>query len=417
MTIHYGWKIAVTMFIFTVYAQTFRSTTTVFIMPIHDELGYSIWEISSAASTNLVIYGLTVPLSGLAINMFGPRVVIQNCCLIISLGVLLVPFFPAHLTLIWGFMVGPALGLSIVAPNMMATRFFDQKRGLVVGILGGAVAAGQLLFLPPMVWVTERFGWRATSYLFAASGLPMAGLARYVLVEWPEDVGATPYGSTSSYKREITPKPPFLMALATYTQNTFLKPIRTWTFWVLTVSFGLCGWTTLGIIQTHMIPTGIEHEMPPMLSASLLTVVGLMDLVGTTLSGILTDKVQEPKYLLSTYYLLRGIANIAIPFMMGPTLSWPLIANIVFLGLDYIAAMPPTFAIATRKFGAAVGPPIFGWILGAHMIGAAIGAGSAGYMHDYFGTYDGAWYFSGVMAIFAGLIVLTIPGKETHYLI
>ena len=49
---------------------------------------------------------------------------------------------------------------ALVLGATIAARWFVARRGLVVGILTASVATGQLVFLPLLASLTDRFGWR-----------------------------------------------------------------------------------------------------------------------------------------------------------------------------------------------------------------------------------------------------------------
>ncbi len=83
-------------------------------------------------------------------------------------------------------------------------------------------------------------------------------------------------------------------------------------------------------------------------AGSLLAIMGLFDLVGTTASGWLTDRV-DPRKLLFAYYGVRGLSLIYLPFADFSFYGLSLFA--VFYGLDWIATVPPTVALANKAFG------------------------------------------------------------------
>ena len=69
-----------------------------------------------------------------------------------------------QLTLLWGVLVGAGTGVtSMVLAAVVATRWFDERRGLVLGVLSAANATGQLVFLPLLASLVESSGWRAAA--------------------------------------------------------------------------------------------------------------------------------------------------------------------------------------------------------------------------------------------------------------
>ena len=113
----------------------------------------------------------------------------------------------------------------------------------------------------------------------------------------------------------------------------------------------------------------MDHGISEVTAASLLAVIGVFDLVGTLCSGWLTDRY-DPRWLLFWYYGLRGLSLLALPFVIGSA-NLGMVAFVVFYGLDWVATVPPTVAITAQTFGRERVGVIFGWIFGAHQLGAA----------------------------------------------
>jgi predicted MFS family arabinose efflux permease len=135
-----------------------------------------------------------------------------------------------------------------------------------------------------------------------------------------------------------------------------------------------------------------------------MAAMGVLDILGTTGSGYLTDRY-DPRKLLYIYYTGRGLSLLILPAALsaeGPTLT----AFTIFYGLDWIATVPPTVALVTRRFGREVGLVAYGWIFGSHQIGAAAAALAAGWVRDGSGTYNGVFYVSSVLCFLAALMLI-----------
>ena len=102
----------------------------------------------------------------------------------------------------------------------------------------------------------------------------------------------------------------------------------------------------------------------------------------TTASGWLTDRY-DPRRLLAIYYGFRGLSLIALPFIEFDTVSLTIFA--IFYGLDWIATVPPTVRLTNESFGPVDGTIIFGWVMVAHQIGAAVAAYGAGVIREQAG--------------------------------
>jgi len=164
-------------------------------------------------------------------------------------------------------------------------------------------------------------------------------------------------------------------------------------FWILFFTFFICGASTNGLIGAHLIPAAHDHGIPETRAASLLALMGLCDLVGTTAAGWMSDR-WDSRYLLGAYYGLRGLSLLFLPFALAGT-SPSLFAFAVWYGLDWIATVPPTLRLANEAFGRTRAPIVFGWIGGGHQLGAASIAMIAGALRVSTGRYDWAFFGSG----------------------
>jgi predicted MFS family arabinose efflux permease len=160
-------------------------------------------------------------------------------------------------------------------------------------------------------------------------------------------------------------------------------------------------------VSSGVITPGRRHHHFRGAAGGLLAIMGLFDLVGTTASGWLTDRL-DPRKLLFAYYGLRGLSLIYLPF--ANFTFFGLSSFAVFYGLDWIATVPPTLAIANRAFGTKKAPILFGWISANHQVGAAAAAFFAGASGTATGSYLDSFVIAGFVAV-AALLALTIGTK------
>jgi predicted MFS family arabinose efflux permease len=150
----------------------------------------------------------------------------------------------------------------------------------------------------------------------------------------------------------------------------------------------------------------MDHGMPEVHAAGLLAMMGIFDLVGTTASGWLSDRYSN-RWLLFTYYGLRGLSLLFLPQAFDPT-THRLSIFAVFYGLDWIATVPPTIALTAKIFGTRNVGLMFGWVVAAHQVGAATIAYLAGFIRSIDGSYDLAFFLSGAACLAAAFGVLFI---------
>ena len=411
--IHRAWLVAAVTFLVLLAAAAFRSSFGVMVVPLEDEFGWSRTATSLAVSVNLVFYGVTAPFAAALMERFGVRRIISAAMVLIALGVGLTVVMTAswQLVLLWGVVVGLGVGTTaLVFGALIANRWFVEKRGLVLGILGTAFATGQLAFLPLISATIASAGWRTAALGIAGLCLLTVPLVLLVLRDRPSDVGLRPYGATGPLTEEERSRNTTGNGweAAGRAITALREASRTGVFWLLAGTFFICGWTTNGIISTHFVPAMHDHGIGATTAAGLLAIVGVFDIIGTIGSGWLTDRF-NPRLLLFVYYGLRGIALLALPMIIGPDVAPPLIVVMVLFGLDWVATVPPTVTLCREAFGVERGAIVFGWVYAAHMIGGAAAATASGLMRSMTGDYLSAWILAGVLAIAAAFACLAIP--------
>lgn len=402
---HYAWVVAGVTFLTLLAAQGFRSTIGVFVVPLQEEFGWGRDDVSLAIAVNLVCYGLMAPFAAALVDRLGPRRVMVVALGAVGAGSALTVGMTAlwQLDLIWGPVIGMATGaISIPLSAMVAIRWFVARRGLVTGLLTGAFATGNLVFLPLLAWITDTRGWQWAAGLvavFAALIIPVVAL---LMRDHPEDVGVLPYGADAPPAPRDTPP-----------GNTFTTPllvlrgaVRVRDFWLLAGTFFICGWTTNGAVQSHFMPAAHDHAIPEVTAAGLLAVIGVFDVIGATASGWLTDRV-DPRRLLFVYYSLRGMSlALLVPLFSAP--GWTLLAFAVVYGLDWVATVPPTVVLTQAAFGRERAGVVFGWVFCSHMLGGAAAAWLAGAAREALGDYLLAFTAAGMMGVAAAFASLFI---------
>ncbi|MEV7774937.1 MFS transporter [Kitasatospora sp. NPDC086791] len=406
--VHYAWVVAGVALLVLLGSAGFRSTPSLMMDALHNEFGWSLGTISAATSVNLTLYGLTAPFAAALMDRFGVRLVVVCALLTISVGSGLTMLMrqPWQLVLCWGVLVG--LGSGSMAGAFATTitgRWFRARQGLVTGVLTAAGAAGNLVFLPVGAWLVEHHGWRSAVVVVSLAASAVAVPVLLLMRERPADVGLLPYGAT-----EAPPAPVTDGRALTRSLRVLRTAARARAFWLLAGSFAICGATTAGLVGTHFIPAAHDHGMPVTTAAGLLALIGVFDVAGTVFSGWLTDRV-EARVLLTVYYGLRGLSLLLLPQLLAGSLRPPILAFVIFYGLDWVATVPPTVALCRRHFGEDA-PIVFGWVLAGHQIGAAVVAGLAGLARDALGNYDLTWYGAGALcAVAVGLCLALRPDR------
>jgi MFS family permease len=407
---YYGWFVVSLCFLTTLISAGVRSSPSVLIHPLESEFGWSRALIASAISMNLLLFGVAAPISGFLLDRYGPRKVMLGSLLLLITGVsgtvMMTEFW--QFFLVWGVIVGiGAGGVGSVLTATVGNRWFVARRGLALGILGSASSTGQLIFLPFFMAMIAYSGWRIGSTTLIILAVFLLPLLFLYMRDDPADVGLEPYGAAQAGGASTGGVASLRGMSAKNATITPREVLGNPTFWLLCGSFFVCGGTANGLIGVHLIPHEIEIGIPQVTAASLVGIMGALNIVGTTFSGWMIDRVQAHKWL-ALVYALRGASLLILPFVHDFS---GLVVFAVIYGLDWFATVPPSMAITADTFGRQNVGKVYGWIFMSHQIGAAIMSWGAGAVRDYVGDYNLAFLSGGVIAMIAAGLALQIKPK------
>jgi MFS family permease len=401
---HYAWIVVAVTFLTLLAAQAVRAAPGVIITSLESEFGWTRTEISLAISLSILTFGLGGPLGGTLIDRFGPRLVMLVGDLLIVAGLFGLLFVRDLWAMyaLWGIPIGLGTGaVGGVLGAAVAHRWFRTQRGMIIGAFGGATSAGQLLFVPVMAQLTVGEGWRwAVAVVLAACAVMLVPVALFMRNR-PEDAGTRAFGEGA------------VVTAATQAEDrrttSLGNAIRTRDFWLLAGSFFVCGYTSNGLVGTHLIPHATEHGFTEVMAASAVALLGSMNIIGTLASGWLTDRFDNRK-LLAAYYGFRATSLFALPLIYD--IRWLFLFAFVY-GLDWIATVPPTANLVATIYGRASLGTIYGWIFFSHMVGAAIAAFAGGFFRDLLGDYHLMFISAGIMGFIAVSLALRISTPAT----
>ncbi|HEX5164299.1 MAG TPA: MFS transporter, partial [Thermomicrobiales bacterium] len=352
--IYYGWVVVgVTAFVLLVAAGV-RAGSTVLITPLEDDLGWSRSSISFAIMVSLILYGLAGPIGGTLMDRYGPKRLMLAGIVLTALSSIVTALSATlwQFTAVWG--VAGGLGTGVVASVLgaaVANRWFVRRRGLAIGIFGASSSAGQMIFVPLLIWVFNLTDWRGGVVVLGLTTATLLAPVLLLMRDAPSDLGLRPLGGTDE------PSAPQMARAGSVMRGAIRVP----EFWLLSGSFFICGATSIGLISTHFLPYSSDEGIPEATAAILLAIMGGMNFVGTLASGWLTDRY-DPRKLLAGYFVIRALSLFMLPFVANtPGLA----VFAIFFGLDNIATVPPTVSLTADIFGRRNIGTVFGWIFAA----------------------------------------------------
>jgi len=404
--IHYGWIVLGAVFLIMISSSGLRAVLGVFFKPIEAEFGWDRSAMSQVAAISLLLVGAIGPFVGWLADRWGPRNVMALFLAILAVGAIL----SSRVTNLWQItltagviMAIGAGGMGMATASTIAARWFVARRGLVIGILGAGMSAGQLVVVPAAVWITTHYGWRqAFLWLGALVFVTAIPLALLFVRDDPTLKGLAAYGAGKTGPQSSAAAAPSESRIAV--SEAMAYPA----FWLLAATFFVCGYTSNGMVLTHLVPHAAEHGFSEMHAAQALGVMGAMNIVGTILSGWICDRFGR-KGPLAFYYGVRGLSLIFLLYVWNvPSLH--LFAAI--FGLNYISTVPPTTTLTANIFGRFSVGVLSGWIFFAHQVGSALGAAAGGWIFDYTGSYSWAFISSAILAFIASGLSLIIKEEN-----
>ncbi len=392
-----AWGVVGLCFLALALAFSARATLGL-VMPVWSaELGWTRSFISGTAAVALIAMAAIAPFAGRLVDRHGPSAVmaIGLCALAVGCGLIAITSSPLLFVIAFGGL--SALGFGIVATHVVSTgvaRLFETNRGLAIGIATSGATAGQFVIVPLIAWVMTTVSWR---WSYAA-----LALASLLLV--PLLLGAMRRGKDAASRR---------VAGANQAASTFAGDlgylVRRPVFHALFWSFLLCGYTTTGIIETHLIPFAAFCGFPPLSSATAYGVLSAVNLVGMIAAGWLADRINRP-LLLGAIYLIRAAAFIVL-MNVGASYDTLLVFAVMFGVVDY-ATVPVTASLVASHLGIGRMGLTMGLISAGHSAGGALGAFVGGFVFDSTATYTIVWWSGVWLAIAAGLIVLPLSDRR-----
>ncbi|HET7874128.1 MAG TPA: MFS transporter [Methylomirabilota bacterium] len=400
--LHYAWVVLGAVVVVMLLGSGLRAIFGVFIRPMESEFGWDRASLSGAAALSLLLLGAVGPLVGWLADRWGPRSVILLSCTVLGAGTLL----SSRITSLWQIygtagvlMAVGAGGVSMSTGATVAARWFESRRGLVMGILGGAMSAGQLVIIPLAVWLTLHYGWRQSFLWLGVLLLAVALPIGFLLVrDDPAQMRLRPFGARGPAPAAGDPAP------AADRRVPVGEAMQVPAFWLLAGTFFICGYTSNGLVLTHLVPHAAEHGFSEMHAAQALGVMGAMNILGTVASGWICDRFGR-KGPLAFYYGVRGLSLLFLLYVWNvPSLHF----FAAIFGLNYISTVPPTTSLTANIFGRYSVGSLTGWIFFSHQVGAAIGAAIGGWIFQSTGSYSWAFVSAALLAFVASALALAI---------
>jgi MFS family permease len=370
-----------------------RSTMGFFLTPMTTENGWSRETFALAIAIQNLVWGVAQPFVGMIADKFGTARVLTGGALLYALGLALMSQTtdPLALQLTAGVLVG--LGIAGAAFLLVLAAFArllpEHMRTLAYGLGTAAGSAGQFVFAPLGQAFIHNYGWRTALLIMAVIAL-LVPLLAIVIRGKPK---AVPMGRGEIDQSIV---------------EALREAFRHRSYQLLVAGFFVCGFQ-IAFITVHLPPYLSDIGISATYGGIALALIGGFNIIGSISSGVLTGRMPK-RILLSALYFARSIV-IAL-FVLTPPNVISVLLFASAMGLLWLSTVPPTQQLVAIFFGTRYMATLFGFVFFSHQVGSFLGVWLGGVIYDATGSYDGLWWISVALGIFAAIVHL--PIRETR---
>jgi MFS family permease len=369
-----------------------------FLKPMVADLGLDRASFSAIVALSLFLYGVFMPLAGMALNRFSVRVVTSVGTLLLIGSLVLTAMVRNfwEFAAVYGVLVPLGLaGTGPVIASGVVARWFTRRRGTALSVLGSASMTGMSLLVPAVTWLILTGGWRITYVVIAGIVLVLVmPLCLWVLRDSPESIGLTPDGGP--LVASAGPAPVERVSTG--------DAVQTLAFWQLAGSFFTCGFS-MSLLSAHGIPMLTDHGYTPMFASWALGVLGGSAIGFTVMLGALSDRFGR-RPVLATIYAGRVLIFAGFFLIRDNPVAIMVVA--VLGGITMAGTGSMTSALTADIYGRFSVSSVFGLIFLVHQTGSAIGSSLAGLLFEMTGGYGPAFAVACLFLVGAAIVALNI---------
>ncbi|MGG3032142.1 MFS transporter [Bacillus stercoris] len=405
--LHYAWIIVSVTFLILLAVQGVRLSFGAFVEPWERQFSMDRSTISLISTMSFIVYGISQPVIGRLVDKWGARAVLAWSALLTGVSIFLTYLVtsPWQLFLLYGLGVSLGVGgASNVAASVLVVNWFSKKRGLAFGIMEAGFGAGQMLLVPGSLMLIHWFSWKLTVVVLGLLLIVIVFPAALLMLRNnPSEKKTEPIGGLAASEKDTAPKTTALSVTGMFRMRQF---------WFLILPFLICGFTTVGLMDTHLIPFSHDHGFSTTVTSAAVSLLAGFNIAGILLSGIIADRWSSRK-ILCFLYAVRAMSIVILIYSHEPYL---LLAFAILFGLVDFATVAPTQMLATQYFQNYSIGLMIGWLSLAHQIGSALGAYVPGVIYTITGEYTLAFYLSIGMLVLASVmnVMLREPAAVTR---
>jgi OFA family oxalate/formate antiporter-like MFS transporter len=364
---------------------------SVFVLPLEKEFGWKRAETSWVYTIAVIAFAISFIIAGRIQDRRGPKLCAFIGGVLVSGGFALSSLTTSlsFLYIVFGVVVGVGNGFGYATPIPVASKWFPDRRGLVVGIMVAGYGAGSAIFGPiSQAWIGE-FGWRATFAILGAIFFVMTMVGTLLIQNPPAG-----YAPPKSAKGTNVPAPAVHMATA--------EMLRTRSFYAMWIAYAL-GTTAGQMTISQIVPFARSAGMTAAAATLAITIGAFGNAGGRMISGWVSDHFGR----IGTLKVMVLASAIAMPLLF----SWrqDLIPFYLLTAAVYwcYGTQLSVFASTTADFYGTKHLGLnYGLLFTAWGAAGTLGPIIAGQIFDRYQDYRYAFYIASALAIVAAVSLL-----------
>ena len=385
----YGWVIVGAGALMGCVAIGSLFSLAVFLQPMSDATGWSRTGIAGAMTIDFLVMGVAAFGWGMLTDRFGPRIVVLSGAILLGLGLALASRATSLLEfqIIYGVVVGVAVGAVFAPMIATVTGWFDKHRSLAVSLVSAGMGVAPMTIAPFASWLIQSHDWRTAQLIIAVGAwillIPAALLVRRAPTAEEGAPGAPAEGGEGL---------------------TVGKALRTPQFIVLSITFFFCCAAHSGPIF-HVVSYAMACGLPAMTAVTIYSAEGIAGLAGRLLFGVLGDRFGARRIVVLGL-MVQAVGAGAYYFARS---AGEFYAVAILFGMAYGGVMPLYAVIAREYFPMRIMGTVFGGAAMISSLGMALGPVAGGWLFDHFGGYGLLYVGSFGVGLAAVAVALAFP--------
>jgi MFS family permease len=371
----YGYVIVFAAFLSMIVLWAVYYSFGVFFKPILNEFGWTSAMTSGAFSLSSLISGFLTIFIGVLTDKIGPRKVMSLTGFLLGLGYILMSKVDSawHIYLYFGIIIGAGMGGSFVPLMTTVARWFEDRRGLMTGIVAAGIGIGAFVGPPISTRLIGAYGWRVSFLILGITVLALVVLSAQLLKRDPAEIGDVPYGGGKGGQAGFQKVDEGLSTG---------QALHNWQAWVLLGMIVCFGYSVFSVM-VHIAPHAIELGMPASRAAAILATIGGVSIIGKVAMGRAVDIIGSRKVFMIGFIMMSA----ALFWLGSAKLAWGLYVFACFFGFAYGGSVSSESPIVAELFGLRSHGSIMGLVGASFTFGGAFGPFLTGYIFDVTGAY------------------------------